>query len=216
MDLQEYNKVKELKYLEYCDYLQKKYGIGKCDYMTKSWNLNPKCKRTSEGLVAHHKYEDHAIMLSTKMFAMLNPFEWQKAENIVYCDYIEHLFLHILICENPSKEKNRNESRIRYLERMIRTCEIVEDHSDADQVGLNKTVTLYFEEDDETDKFSFVTTVLVDTMQNRVSIESPLGKALLGHKKGERVYIPVNPQYGYYVEIKEIEPFNEDIPLNQY
>lgn len=57
---------------------------------------------------------------------------------------------------------------------MIRTCEIVEDHSNADQVGLNKTVTLYFEEDDETDKFSFVTTVLVDTMQNRVSIESPL------------------------------------------
>ena len=103
------------------------------------------------------------------------------------------------------KEKNRNESRIRYLERMIRTCEIVEDHSNADQVGLNKTVTLYFEEDDETDKFSFVTTVLVDTMQNRVSIESPLGKALLGHKKGERVYIPVNAQYGYYVEIKEIE-----------
>ena len=107
------------------------------------------------------------------------------------------------------KEKNRNESRIRYLERMIRTCEIVEDHSNADQVGLNKTVTLYFEEDDETDKFSFVTTVLVDTMQNRVSIESPLGKALLGHKKGERVYIPVNAQYGYYVEIKEIEPFDE-------
>ena len=99
---------------------------------------------------------------------------------------------------------------------MIRTCEIVEDHSDADQVGLNKTVTLYFEEDDETDKFSFVTTVLVDTMQNRFSIESPLGKALLRHKKGERVYIPVNPQYGYYVEIKEIEPFNEDVPLNEY
>ena len=99
---------------------------------------------------------------------------------------------------------------------MIRTCEIVEDHSATDQVGLNKTVTLYFEEDDETDKFSFVTTVLVDTMQNRVSIESPLGKALLGHKKGERVYISVNAQYGYYVEIKEIEPFDEDVPLNEY
>ena len=68
----------------------------------------------------------------------------------------------------------------------------------------------------ETDKFSFVTTVLVDTMQNRVSIESPLGKALLGHKKGERVYIPVNAQYGYYVEIKEIDPFDEDVPLNEY
>lgn len=114
------------------------------------------------------------------------------------------------------KEKNRNESRIRYLERMIKTSEIVEDHAGSDEIGLNKTATLYFEEDDEEEKFSFVTTVLVDTLQNRVSIESPLGKALLGHKKGERVFVPVNPQYGYYVEIREVEPFDEDVPLNEY
>ncbi len=109
MDMEEYEKVKSLNYLQYCDYLQKKYGIGLCDYMTENWNLKPKCKRTKEGLVAHHKYEDHAIMLSTKEFAMKNPFEWQKSENIVYCDYLEHLYLHILICENPSKDKNKNE-----------------------------------------------------------------------------------------------------------
>lgn len=114
------------------------------------------------------------------------------------------------------KEKNRNESRIRYLERMIRTSEVVSDHAAADQVGINKTVTLYFEEDEEENTFSFVTTVLVDSMKNRVSIESPLGKALMGHRVGDRVYIEVNPQYGYYVEIKDIKPFEEDVPLNAY
>ena len=87
------------------------------------------------------------------------------------------------------KEKNRNESRIRYLERMIRTSEVVTDHADSDQVGLNKTVTLFFEEEEEEEKFSFVTTVLVDSMKNRVSIESPLGKALMGHRIGERIYV---------------------------
>lgn len=114
------------------------------------------------------------------------------------------------------KEKNRNESRIRYLERMIRTSEVVDDHAAADQVGVNKTVTLYFEEDDEEDVFSFVTTVLVDSMKNRVSIESPLGKALMGRHIGDRVYIEVNPQYGYYVEIRDIKPFEDDVPLNKY
>lgn len=106
MNLTEYETVKDFTYLEYCDYLQKKYGIGLSDFMTKSWNKNPKVTRTKDGLLAHHKFEDHAIMLSHKEFAMQNPFEWQLAKNIVYCDYLEHLFLHILICEYPSAEKN--------------------------------------------------------------------------------------------------------------
>lgn len=110
MNLQEYEKVRDFTYLEYCDYLQQKYGIGRGNYMTKSWNKNPKVSRTKEGLVAHHKFEDHAIMLADKDFAMKNPFEWQLAENIVYCDYLEHLFLHILICENPAVEKNAFEA----------------------------------------------------------------------------------------------------------
>ena len=110
MNFDEYNKVKDLTYLQYCDYLQNKYGIGLSDYMTKSWNKNPKVTRTQEGLVAHHKYEDHAILLSTKENAMKNPFEWQLAKNIVYCDYLEHLLLHILICEYPAEDRNPNEA----------------------------------------------------------------------------------------------------------
>lgn len=110
MKLAEYELIKKYNYLEYCDYLQKKYGIGRSDYMTKSWNKNSKCSRTNDGLVAHHKFEDHAILLSTKEAAMNNPFEWQLAQNIVYCDYLEHLLLHILICENPAQDKNAFEA----------------------------------------------------------------------------------------------------------
>lgn len=109
MNLEEYKKVQNYDYVEYCDYLQNKYGAGLCDYMTKSWNKNQKISRTKDGLYAHHKYEDHAILLSNPEYAKKNPYEWQLRENIVYCDLLEHLFLHILICENPSKNKNENE-----------------------------------------------------------------------------------------------------------
>lgn len=110
MKLAEYEKIKNLNYLEYCDYLQEKYGIGLSDYMTKSWNKNSKVTRTKEGLIAHHKFEDHAILLADKEHAMKNPYEWQLAKNIVYCDYLEHLLLHILICENPAENHNTDEA----------------------------------------------------------------------------------------------------------
>lgn len=136
-------------------------------------------------------------------------------------DHVKEARAHGDLSENfeyhaAKKEKNRNESRIRYLERMIRTAQIVSDESGEDQVGLNKTVTLYFEEEGEEEEFSFVTTVLIDAMKNRVSIESPLGKALMGHRTGERVYVSVNPTHGYYVEIRAIRPFEEDVPLNAF
>ena len=104
MNMQEYEKIQNLNYLEYCDYLVDKYGIGRADYMDKNYVYNIKSSRTLEGLIAHHKYEDHAVMLSVKRFAERKPFEWQLAENLIYCDYLEHLFLHILICENPPKD----------------------------------------------------------------------------------------------------------------
>lgn len=106
MNISEYKSVKNYTYLEYCDYLQAKYGIGLANYMTKSYNSNPKCKRTQEGLIAHHKKEDTMIMLSNKEIAQRYPFEWQLKENIVYCDYLEHLLLHVLICKYPSDDKS--------------------------------------------------------------------------------------------------------------
>lgn len=105
MDKKEYLSVKDLTYLEYCDYLQDKYGIGLTDYMTKSFCSKKECRRTKDGLIAHHKAEDKMILLSTEEVARQCPFEWQKKENIVYCDYLEHLLLHVLICKYPSPDK---------------------------------------------------------------------------------------------------------------
>lgn len=103
------------------------------------------------------------------------------------------------------RDKNKNESRIRYLERMLRTAEIISDESKEDEVGINNTVELYFEEDDETETYKLVTSIRGDSLDGRISIESPIGKAILGHKAGERVYVKVNEKAGFYVVIKNIE-----------
>ena len=102
------------------------------------------------------------------------------------------------------REKNRNESRIRYLERMLKTAIIVEDHSKADEVGLNNTVEIYCEDDDEVETYRIVTSVRGSSLNGLVSIESPIGKALMGHKEGDRVYVKVNDDYGYYVVIRKV------------
>ena len=108
------------------------------------------------------------------------------------------------------KEKNQNESRIRYLERMIRTAKIVEDQTSDDEVGLNKLVDVYFEDDDETETFKLVTTVRGNSLEGRISTESPIGKAILGHKVGDRVYVAINDKQGYYIVIKRIEVIEDD------
>lgn len=108
------------------------------------------------------------------------------------------------------KDKNRNESRIRYLERLIKTAEIVSDHSKSDEVGLNNTVTVYFEDDEETDTFRLVTSIRGNSLEGKISIESPMGKALLGHKINDRVYVKMNEHAGYYVVIKAIENTTDD------
>ncbi len=108
------------------------------------------------------------------------------------------------------KEKNRNESRIRYLERMIRTAQVISDSSAEDEVGLNNTVELYFEDDDETEKFKIVTTVRGNSLNGYVSNESPIGMAVLGHKIGDRVLVEVTPGNGYYVVIRSIDKSTDD------
>ena len=101
--------------------------------------------------------------------------------------------------------KNQNESRIRYLEKMVKTARIIEDDSKEDEVGLDNTVTVYFVEDKEEETFKIVTSVRGDSVSNLITIESPLGKALMGHKEGDTVSVKVNEQVSYDVVIKNIE-----------
>ena len=108
------------------------------------------------------------------------------------------------------KVKNQNESRIRYLERMIRTAVIVSDESAEDEVGMNNTVEVFFEEDNLTETYKLVTTVRGNSLEGLISTESPLGKALLGHKVGDRVYVEMANGAGYYVVVKSIENTTDD------
>ena len=108
------------------------------------------------------------------------------------------------------KEKNKNESRIRYLERMLRNAQVIDECSREDEVGMNNTVLVYFEEDDTTEEYRIVTSVRGDSLHNLISIESPLGKALMGHRIGERVEVRVNETYSYPVVIQNIINTEDD------
>jgi len=108
------------------------------------------------------------------------------------------------------KDKNKNESRIRYLERMVKTATIISEDSQEDELGVNNTVELYFEEDDLVETYRLVTTVRGNSLKGLISIESPIGKAIIGHKVNDRVFIKVNDAYGYYVVLKNIVNTEDD------
>ena len=93
---------------------------------------------------------------------------------------------------------------------MIKTAEIIPEDSKEDEVGVNNTVELLFEEDPTVEKIKIVTTMRGNSLEGLVSTESPIGKALLGHKTGDRVYVEVNGNYGYYVVIRSIEKTVDD------
>lgn len=108
------------------------------------------------------------------------------------------------------REKNKNESRIRFLDRMIRTAEVISDKSAEDEVGINNTVTVEFTEDGSIEVYKIVTTVRGNSLEGLISNESPLGKALLGHKTGDVVHVCVNDSFGYDVKITKIENTVDD------
>ena len=93
---------------------------------------------------------------------------------------------------------------------MIRTAKIISDQSRADEVGLNNLVELYFEDEGETEVYKIVTTVRGNSLDNKISNESPLGRAVLGHKVGDRVYVKIDEKNGYYVVVKSIDKTSGD------
>ena len=108
------------------------------------------------------------------------------------------------------QEKNKNESRIRYLENMIKTARVIEDHSAADTVGLYDKVTIWLEEDEEEETWQVVTTVRQDVSHGLISKESPMGSALMGKKAGDRICVQVNKSFHYYAVVRSIEKGQDD------
>lgn len=107
------------------------------------------------------------------------------------------------------RDNNQNNSRIRYLEKVLRFATVIDDESTVDTIGINNTVDVYFEDDDETDTYRIVTPIRCDSRNGLISNESPLGKALLGHRVGDRIEINVDGGDSYFVVIKDLRKTGE-------
>ena len=116
------------------------------------------------------------------------------------------------------RERSRNESRIRYLENMIKTAVVISDRSAQDVVGLYDKVTVYLEDEEEEEVYQIVTTLRSNPLEGYVSKESPLGSALMGRRVGDRVRVQANEGYAYELVIRAIEKGGDDgsIPIGSY
>ncbi len=136
-------------------------------------------------------------------------------------EHVKEMRAHGDLSENfeyhaAKKVKNQNESRIRYLEKMIRTAQVISEDSAEDEVGINNTVKVEFLEDGLQKTYKIVTTVRGDVLKDIISNESPLGKALLGHKVGDIVTVQVNASVSYEVEILSIENTGDEEELRSF
>lgn len=116
------------------------------------------------------------------------------------------------------RDNNQNNSRIRYLEKLLRFATVVEEEADDSKVGMNNTVEVYFEEEDETDTYRIVTSIRSDSRKRLISNESPLGMALMGHRVGDRVEVLVEGGEPYHVIIRALDKTGEsaDDAIHQY
>ena len=116
------------------------------------------------------------------------------------------------------QEKNRNDARIRYLQRMIRTAHVIEDRSSADTAGLYDTVEIFMENLGRSRKIQLVTTLRQDALKGLISKESPVGRAVMGAKVGDRVHVDMGGGKGCYVRIDGIEKGKDDgsIPIGSF
>ena len=120
--------------------------------------------------------------------------------------------------KEAKREKRKNDSRIRYLENMIRTAHIIEVTESEDEVALFDYVTILNERTGGEKRIQIVTTLRQNALENLISKESPLGSALMGRKEGDRVLIEVSQSMSYYVKILKLEKGtdNEDIPISSF
>ncbi|MDD6158341.1 MAG: GreA/GreB family elongation factor [Oscillospiraceae bacterium] len=107
-------------------------------------------------------------------------------------------------------EQRRNRSRIRYLKQMVASAVVIEDHSQSGEIGLFDRVKLHMEDEDEDMDIRLVTTLRQNPLKGLISKESPLGQALLGHRAGERVYVKISGEEGYWCSILSVEKGEDD------
>lgn len=107
------------------------------------------------------------------------------------------------------RDNNMNNSRIRYLEKILRNATVIEEETDESKVGMNNTVDVWFEEDDIVETYRIVTSIRSDSRKRLISNESPLGKALMGHRVGDRIEVKVSDTDSYFIEIRSLQKTGE-------
>lgn len=111
------------------------------------------------------------------------------------------------------QEKNRNDSRIRYLQRMVSTAKVISTESSGDTVGLFDRVVVFHEKLGKEMTLRIVTTLRADAGKGLISKESPVGKALLGRRVGEKVHVNVSSEIQYDMTVRSIEKGRDDETL---
>lgn len=120
--------------------------------------------------------------------------------------------------KEAKRAKRKNESRIRYLENMIRTAKVIEIKKADDEIGLFDRVVIFNEKMNAEKEIEIVTTLRQNALKGFVSKESPLGSAIMGHKEGDRVLVQVSETMSYYVRIVKITKGedNEGLPISGF
>lgn len=108
------------------------------------------------------------------------------------------------------QDKNKNDSRVRYLQRMIKTAKIIEAKTSEDEICLFDKVTIFNEMTQKEMNLQIVTPLRQNVLKGLISPVSPVGKALMGHKAGDRVQVEVSPETKYFVEIRSMEKGTDD------
>ena len=116
------------------------------------------------------------------------------------------------------QELRRCDSRLRYLRRMIATAKVIQADTREGVVGLFDRVEIYYEDDDETEEITLMTTLREDALNGIISKESPLGKAVMGRRVGDRVVVKVNDEVQYPVVIRGIRKGSDDdsLPISRF
>ena len=180
MNSVEIQKQLKMTYDELVQYLLKKYGAAKYDYfLTETCkSKNPKVSRTSEGLYCHHIDEDKAIMLCNDEFAANNPFEYQKAERLVYCNVLEHLILHIKIVEEPRNE-NANKMELQGIGGAINfLCPQINDYYNGYQFKRDYLIKIYSIIEDNFDDYINILRYFLDVIEKH-----PLYKLVISKER---------------------------------
>lgn len=170
----------KMRYMELVEYLLKKYGPAKYDYFcTESCkSKNHKASRTNEGLYCHHIDEDKAIMLSNDKFATKNPYEYQKADRLVYCNVLEHLILHIKIAEEP-RNKAANEFEIQGIGGVINfLCPQINDYYNGFEFKQPHLIKIYSLIENNFEDYISILKYFLDAIDN-----NPLYKLIITKKK---------------------------------